>query len=248
MTPITQNPSPAEKMQRVLKALKLFGEQVPDAVDVPGASVEEIAEAERLIGRPFPSTMRQLYAAHNGSQRIVNCWPLLSDEAVALTVVSGSDLYRSWEWPVPPELLLFADDGSESAYGLWIFENSGLEPIVVELGEGEDSYAIVGDDLASFLLGQAAVYFVLEGSEWYDTASMINALGIPLDLRAFERNVVGQHPDIHGNLLDIADVGEEVYLNLIRWANPRLPHPSLEPFDHLMTVEEINQFVATRED
>jgi hypothetical protein len=116
-SPMTE-PTPVDKMQRVLRALELFGEQVPDARDAPAASKGEIAEAERLLGRQLPETMRLLYEAHNGSQRIVTCWPLTSESDEALSVVTGSELYRRWHWDVPRELFLFGDSGSESAFGL----------------------------------------------------------------------------------------------------------------------------------
>jgi hypothetical protein len=247
--PMTEaTPTPVEKMQRVLKAVELFGELVPSAKDARGASGEEIAQAERLLGHSLPETMRQLYLAHDGSQRIVTCWPLIADGDDALSVVRGSAGYRIWHWPVPTEMMLFADDGSESALGLWKANESEIEPIVVELGEcfEEPCLAVVGDDLASFLLGRAAIYFVLEGSDWNDTGPMIEALGIPVELRKPGREFIGTTQDIHGNSIGVEYVGEEAYLDLIRWANPGLPDPDPDPYRRSWSVDQINEFVASR--
>jgi SMI1/KNR4 family protein SUKH-1 len=247
--PTTEGMSPTEKLQRVLRALELFGIERPDAKDLPGATNEELAEAERLLGFPLPATMRQFYGAHNGSQ-IWGFWPLQQlDQSELPSVVTGTEQYRQWRYPVPQELFLFGDSGSESAYGLWITEvDRGTEPVVVEMGDDEEPcLTIVGDDLASFLLGRMAIYFVIDPPYEYDAASVVEILGVPQELRHFERKVVDKTVDRLGNPIDIIYVDEEeAHRSLVRWANPSMPHPAIFGYEFLMTVDEINEFVASR--
>ena len=241
-------PTPTEKMQRVLDAWELSGEQMGLA---PGVSGDEISEAERTLGWTLPDTMRMLYERGNGyfsSFGVTNLWSLRSDDPEGLSLVTGSDLYRAWEWPIPEELVLFGDSGAEEAYGLWMPDTSTGEPVIVELGECFDPacLAIVGDDLASFLLGRSADWFLLVLSDFYDTAPMLDVLGVPAELRVFEKRVVGTAPDIYGQPIDIVHIDDEVTHRLFRWANPGLPDPLPDSYEHSMTPAEINAFVASR--
>jgi hypothetical protein len=243
------NPTPTEKMQRVLRAWELTDKPMGLA---PGVSVDEFVEAERLLGWAIPETMRMLYERGNGyfsSFGVTNLWPLSSGDPEALSLLTGSDMYRTWEWPIPEELVLFGDSGGEEAYGLWMPETGTGEPVIVELGECFDPacLAIVGDDLASFLLGRSADWLLLVLSDFSDTNPMLDVLGVPAELRVFETRVVGTAPDIYGQPVDIVQIDEEVTLKLFGWANPGLPDPLPDAYERPMTADEINAFVASRD-
>jgi hypothetical protein len=48
-------------------------------------------------------------------------YPLASPEEddEALTLATASDLLRSWDWPVPDEMLIFGGNGQGDSFGLW---------------------------------------------------------------------------------------------------------------------------------
>ena len=74
---------------------------------------------------------------------------------------------------------------------------------------------------------------------------MLDVLGVPPELREFESRVVGSMPDIYGQPHDVVHIDEEVTLRLFRWANPGLPDPMPETYESPMTVDEINEYVAS---
>ena len=93
------NSTPTEKMQRVLEAWELSGEQMGLS---KGVSEEDISGAERHLGWALPDTVRMLYERANGyfgSLGVVNLWPLSTDDPNGLSLVAGSDKYRAWQWP-----------------------------------------------------------------------------------------------------------------------------------------------------
>jgi hypothetical protein len=80
--------------------------------------------------------------------------PVSSDDDDDLTLANASDRLRSWEWPVPDEMVIFGSNGQDSSFGVWVPRDGGARPIVVEIGEiFEDAcLAVVGDDLEFFML------------------------------------------------------------------------------------------------
>src|SRR5687768_298135 len=97
-------------------------------------------------------------------------------------MVNASEQLREWEWPIPPEMLVFGADGGDSVYGVWLAAGDTREPIVVECLEASD-LTIVGDDLASFLTSRTAYYLILFASDGYDLLPALDVLGIPEELR-----------------------------------------------------------------
>jgi hypothetical protein len=246
------DPSPGEKMQRVLKAWALAYELAPELNDYrPGASVEVIAEVEGILGFLLPMSMRTLYSRHNGCYGgggFGQVWPLRSDDPEELTLMSGNDLERASGLPIPHELYLFGDSLSESAYGMWEPEAGG-EPVVVEIGDcsNEPCLGLVGQDLPSFLMARSAIDFVVFDSDWYDPEPMLDILGVPAELRTYEREVRMVEDSAGNQVPEVLGNEEVVVRGLTQWANPTLPYPTLGAYDHLLTADEINAFVANRE-
>lgn len=195
-----------------------------------GAAPEELAETERMLGRPLPPALHELYAIHNGGEFVrsnLGLWPLLPSDRV-LNVATGSDSMREWKWPVPPELILFADDGSDGSYGLWLPEQGRARPLVVELGEDFEAaaLAIVGDDLPSFLAGHSAFYLVNFAGDGYDLEPALDALGVPRELRE----------------LDLSDDAD--YYRFLNWTSPNLPDKAPSANQNPWTAEQVAAFAA----
>jgi hypothetical protein len=214
-----------EPLSYVLRAWDLSSELHEPA---PAASRDEVAHAEHALGRSLPDTARALYSTTNGGSFLngnFNLHPLLPDpkDEAALSLTTASGLLRSWEWPVPEDLVVFGDNGAGEQFGLWLPDEEA-RPLVVEVGQvfDEPGLAIVGDDLGRFLLGWTAYYLSLLGDEC-DTSGAVDALGLPRELRALDDGCT-----------------DEEFFAILRWANPglsRLP----DPYDQGITAEQVRQ-------
>jgi hypothetical protein len=214
--------SEAERLQRVLAAWSA----APSVNDPnPGASEATLASAVERIGRQLPASAATLYRALDGGSMLegnLNLFPLLSDSE-KLAVTTASRLLRSWDWPIPDELVLFGDEGADDQLGLWLPVACEGRPIVVAVAAifEERSFAIVGDDLPGFLLGQTA-FHLLSLAEDEDLAEAIDALGLPEHLRQLD--VRGSHDEYH---------------TLLQWANPGLPDPRPDAYRRGLTEADV---------
>jgi hypothetical protein len=191
----------------------------------PGASSDGLSRAQSEIGRPLPEAAVELYRTLDGGSLLhgnLNLLPLLP-EGVTLALTTSSDVLRSWDWPIPDELLIFGDNGAGDVFGLWLPTARDAQPLIVQMGEifEERSLAIVGDDLPSFLLAHSA-YYLLTFAEDDDVDDALAAIGLPDNLRE----------------LDLDD-GDEAYFELLSWANPSLPDPRPDPYSRGLTAAEI---------
>ena len=191
----------------------------------PGASSDGLERAQGEIGRPLPAAAVDLYRALDGGSLLhgnLNLLPLLP-EGVTLALTTSSDVLRSWDWPIPDELLIFGDNGAGDVFGIWLPTARDAQPVIVQVGEifEERSFAIVGDDLSSFLLAHSAFY-LLSFAEDEDVDAALAAIGLPEHLRE----------------LDLED-GDEAYFELLLWANPELPDPRPDPYTRGLTADEI---------
>jgi hypothetical protein len=214
--------SEAARLERVLAAWRA----APSVNDPnPGASDADLATAQERLGRKLPASAAALYRALNGGYMLegnLNLLPLLSDsDKLALT--TASRLLRSWDWPIPDELVVFGDEGADVQYGLWLPASGEGRPIVVAVGAvfEERSFAIVGDDLPGFLLARTAYYLLLLGDD-EDTTEAVEALSLPEHLRTLED-----------------DGSDEEHDALLQWANPGLPDPHPDPYRRGLTAAEL---------
>jgi SMI1-KNR4 cell-wall len=229
MAPITQNPSPAEKMQRVLKAWELAAELNYD-YPVPAASPEMLAEAEQALGYRLPESTQVLYSVHDGGWYLggnIVIERLFPDGENSIGLTAGTEQLREWGWTLPSELLVFGGDGSDGTYGLWMEKSADREPIVVETVDAGGSFAVVGDDLANFLVGRSAYYLLLY-ADYFNPTNALDTLEVPNELRG-------------------TDLDDEHYHAVWRWANPNLPDADPNSYDRWWTPAQIREFVATRE-
>lgn len=194
-----------------------------DSTLEPGATPEQLREAERAIGRALPEEFAALYRRCNGAYVLegnIQLYPLEGDK---LSVVQASQFLRSSDWPIPPELVVFGGNGGSELFGLWLPHDGGGRPLVVEVGaiHEDGSFAVTGTSLGRFLLGRTSYYLLLnEGPK-----TLIGSLALPA--RFSER--------------DADDLDDEDYEALLRWADPDLPEPPVSSYDARLTADDLRR-------
>jgi hypothetical protein len=160
------------------------------ALPVLEMSDSEWADTQRALDRQLPADLRELLTELGDEDLLggnLRVYPLVppagEDDALALT--TASDLLRSWDWPVPDEMVIFGSNGQGESFGVWVPKHGDARPIVVEIGEVfEDAcIAVVGDDLQSFVRGWSDYYTQLgdrdlDDDEFYEILGRANP-GLP---------------------------------------------------------------------
>jgi hypothetical protein len=207
------------EMARVLDALERSAH-----TRNPGATGDELAATERALGRTLPDDVRAFYRWSNGCYMVggnLNAEPLLpsADEPDGLAVATSSARLREQEWPIPDELVVFGGNGAGDLFGVWLPAGGEARPIVVMVGVifgDERAFAVVGDDLASFMAGWLAFYLLIDDE--LDVAPALAALGVPDELRHHDE------PDMDA---------------LLHWASPLLPPGDPDPYGAGRTAAEV---------
>jgi len=212
----------SQPLDRVLDSWRLSG---PTHQLNEPADDRTIAEAERAVGRPLPDTLKRLYRFSNGMQPLggnLVVVPLLDAERVDTEVVglvNLADRMRSWQWPIPDEVLVFGGNGAGDQFGLWYPHGSpsnGPIPVVMIGSIFEPAcLALAGTDLPRFLIAWSGYYLVLLDAP----TEALDALGLPESLRRTD-----------------ADGGFAPYF---RWADPSLPDPEPDPYERGMDAPGI---------
>ncbi len=82
-----------------------------------GATAQQLQDAQHRLGCRFPNELTALYERCNGAEVLegnIQLYPLDGQE---LSVVQASEFLRASDWPIPPELVVFAGDGQGAAFG-----------------------------------------------------------------------------------------------------------------------------------
>jgi hypothetical protein len=175
--------------------------------------------------RELPEELREISAQLSDQELVggnLRIYPLDSDDPEALTVANAADKLRSWDWPVPEQLVVFGDDGQGDSFGVWLPADGGARPVVVQIGQvfEEACMAVVGDDLASFLRGWGAYYAALTEDE--EVIEEVPEFRLPDELALKD------------------DGSDEEFHAIMRWANPNLPDPRPDPYERGLTAAEVD--------
>lgn len=214
----------------------------------PPASEAEITEAEQKIGAVLPPPLRELYRCFNGGWTLDRVfYPLQPTPNEDIALINANAKYAEWEWHIPKEIRLFADEGAGHVFGIWITscDNPIFSHPIIEFGVPTDAdgwMGIYGTNLISFLLGWSAVQ--LMGQE--ETASSeeelrqiqmgLNMLQVPQSLRA-ER--------FDENQFDNRHAWDDPHVTQIRkWADPNLPDPSGNCYSQQYTISDLKRIFS----
>jgi hypothetical protein len=194
----------------------------------PATSADEIAQAERQLDRRLPAAFKQLYATAGGGSflhgNLVLEPPLpLAGEEDGMALTTASALLREAEWPIPHGLVTFGGNGADDHFGVWLPGDREAHPLIVQIGEifEDAAFAVVGDDVASFLAGWSAYYLLQLGDE-SDAGPALDALGVPAQLRVQSSNL-----------------GDDDMDALLAWASPHLPDVHPDPYERGLTAGDV---------
>ena len=175
----------------------------------PSASPETVAAAETAFGRRFPAGLRSLYLVSNGFRLFdgnLEIHPLVGiDGRLGLLMPNGRSLtqqLREWEWSMPDELVVFAGDGRDSVFGLWLPDARREERPTPVIEAKLDALGVVGTDLLPFLRYQTA--FLLLAFKAKAAPQALAALGAPASFAKREAD-------------------DRTLAALQKWADPNLP-------------------------
>jgi len=190
------------------------------------ATPEQLHAAERVLGRPIPGMLRAIYEVTNGLSLLGGNLELqeLGGDAI-MSFPSASDELRKRGWLLPPEVHVFAGDGSDSLFGLWLDETDNDSPPVVEIGSifGHGCMSVAGTTLDCFLRRWTAYYLLVCEAP----ASALDALKLPSDLR-------------------VSEADDALVIKLCAWADPELPTVAPDPYRDRLTPDDIRQLFSSR--
>jgi hypothetical protein len=185
-----------------------------------------------VADRAIPEDLRVVCAEMAGHELLggnLRIYPLESDDPDTLTVANASDRLRSWDWPVPDELVVFGDNGQDDSFGLWVSRDGEARQVVVQIGAvfEEACLAVVAEDLESFLRAWGTYYGLLLGEPW-QVEQLIAELQIPEELRSLDE-----------------DGSDEEFHAVLAWACPGLPDPRPDPYERGMTAEQVDRYARS---
>lgn len=211
-------------MEIILKAWSLASEL--NSREEP-ATTQDIASVEAAVSYSLPHDFRRLYSYSNGASLFngnFNYHPLSAVDRLSLR--SASIQLREWEWPIPKEVLVFGDNGSDDQFGLWMptTKNKNLAQPIIQIGEifEPGCMAFAGSSLLNFLLTYTSLYLMLE--EGFESA--LDLLGVPKKLRTND-------PD------------DDDFVKIRNWADPNLTGYSPDPYECKYDAEEIKKILST---
>jgi len=125
-------------------------------------------------------------------------------------------------------MVIFASNGQDSSFGVWVPRDGGARPIVVEIGEiFEDAcLAVVGDDLPSFTRAWGAYYLELVGAS-DDIKAEFPDFELPKELALTD------------------DGSEDEFFAILQWANPGLPDPRPDPYERGLSAAQVDKIARS---
>jgi len=179
----------------------------------PPASEQSLLSVESELGFRIPQPLRELYLFSNGMHLFhgdLNLYPLQNGNN---TLSNASRQCSEW-FKIPPDLLIFGDNGSDEHYGIWATKvnNEIFGFPIIEIGELYHDPAcmvIVSTDLLPFLYGVTAFFTLLSDNN----GEALDIIGFPINLR-----------------VDKNEVNDEYFARIRKWIDPMSPDLNPEPY------------------
>ncbi len=212
-----------DELDRVLEAWRLS----PGIHYLPPPAIEtEIALAEKQLGRQLPDDLRRLYEFSNGMEPMAGNLQFDTLVGGEMDLVGNGDRLRSWQWPIPHDLLVFGGNGSDDLLGLWHPQDASpdwMTPVVMVGAIFEErSFALAGTDLVPFLRAWSGYYLQISEEA---PVEALDALGLPKSLRPID-DPKGLAP-------------------YFQWADPMLPDHHPDPYARGMTELELADLIRS---
>ena len=218
-------------IQTLLDAWKVSGAH--HSMNPPATEVE-IQAAEEKIGATLPKPLREVYPLFNGGWAWeLYFFPLAPTPDEDLAVINANEKYIEWEWRIPQEIRLFADDHAEQAYGIWLpaCGNPSFSHPIIEVGELFDDgcMGVVGTNLLSFLHGRAAFHLVYdERDKLEEGGEELKRIQTALDMLKVPQSLRGEHFD-------------DEMPPFRKWADPQLPDPYGTSYSQRYTIADLKK-------
>jgi len=195
----------------------------------PPATERDLEKVELELGFHLPVPLRELYLFSNGMHLLrgnLNIYPLLPENGKR--ALSNASIQCRELFQIPPEVLVFGDNGSDEHYGIWnteikseIFKHPILE--IGELFVDPDCMTVVATDLSPFLYGTTAFYILSSAG----SNEALDVIGLPQEIRTGK------------------DVSSNEHFSYIRkWIDPLLPDPDPEPYTKGLDTAQIKKLFA----
>jgi hypothetical protein len=193
----------------------------------PGTTFAELKRVSRKLEKRLPDDFVALYEHCDGGDVLhgnIHLYPLDGED---LSVLRASAFLRRHDWPIPPELIVFAGDGQGGSFGLWLPKDGNSRPFVIEVAEIFEggSLSVTGTSLTGFLRGRSAYYSLLLKAP----QAAMEALDLPVEFR---------------QRLSSSNLKDNDYEALIRWANPDLPEHPICPYKSRLTADDIRRMAS----
>lgn len=195
----------------------------------PPATESEIRAVEEKIGYTLPSSLRELYRFSNGDENVDKVPGVVFFSLLWLT--EANENFIEWGWHIPQEVQMFAGDGGDDHFAIWLPETNSevFNHPIIEVGEifGPGCMGVVGTNLTSFLLGRTVwsllfeIYY-LKDSEEPDARDKLKQVHTALDML--------QVPQRFRRVDPFGEDNERQFLQIIKWADPLLPDSLLASY------------------
>ena len=206
----------------------------------PPATETEIQAAEAKIGTTLPKSLREVYLLFNGGWY----WELdffpLEPPPKDFGLTDGNEKFIEYGWHIPKEIRLFAVDGGEEAFAIWLpaCGNPIYNHPIIEVGElfDEGCMGVAGTNLISFLYGWSTYYLMLKELDKSKEVEFLDKLQVPQSLRPEHFDESQYAPPPTGR--------DPHFIQLRKWADPLLPDPAGNSYRQRYTIADLKRIFS----
>ncbi|MDC7125386.1 MAG: SMI1/KNR4 family protein [Spirochaetales bacterium] len=209
-----------------MKILSLIKKLVADGIIEKNEpiSMSEITEIEKKLCVIFPDDIKEVYTYSNGFDAFdgnLQLYPMAIDDDFC--ILNASNSHRSWDWPIPQEMVIFGDNGCGEPYGFWLSEGkTETKCLIVQTGEifEDKCLSIVANSFSDFLLIVLSFNLLDESKDNFTELT---------EYYEFDESIV-------------VDDEELLFKNIKNVINPNLMNFTADPYRDLLNKKEVIEF------